>query len=120
MCPEGPLSDPVVERSDRPPKQGNRSMPDPRGLFFVINERQHRWWLYSDEADRPLYGSVDALPLPTEPQRERSSYARRLVFRLRMIIRPADRLNRRSLWKPSRPSAGQASLPRSGQGSANT
>jgi hypothetical protein len=95
-------------------------MPDPRGLFFVINERQHRWWLDSDAADRPLYGSVDALPLPTEPQRERSSYARRLALRLRMIIRPADRPDRRSPWRPSRTSAGQSSLPRSGQGSAST
>jgi hypothetical protein len=64
-------------------------MPDPRGLYFTINERQKRWWLYADE--KPLYGSIDAEPLPTEPQRERSSYARRLAFRLRMIIRPGSR-----------------------------
>jgi len=71
-------------------------MPDPRGMYFVIKERQHRWWLYSDEDRRPLYSSIDALPLPTEPQRERSTYARRLVFRLRMLIRPTDRAVRRS------------------------
>jgi hypothetical protein len=64
-------------------------MASPRGLYFTINERQKRWWLYADE--KPLYGSIDAAPLPSEPQRERSSYPRRLAFRLRMIIRPGSR-----------------------------
>jgi hypothetical protein len=64
-------------------------MPEPRGLYFTINERQKRWWLYADE--KPLYRSIDAEPLPTEPQRERSSYARRLASRLRLIIGPGRR-----------------------------
>jgi hypothetical protein len=65
-------------------------MPDSRGLYFVINERQKRWWLYAD--DKPLYRSTDAEPLPTEPQRERSTYPRRLAFRLRSIVRPGRRI----------------------------
>jgi len=65
-------------------------MADPRGFYFVINERQKRWWLYAD--DKPLYRSIDAEPLPTEPQREHSTYPRRLAFRLRSIIRPGRRL----------------------------
>jgi hypothetical protein len=64
-------------------------MGSPRGLYFTINERQKRWWLYADE--KPLYRSIDAEPLPTEQQRERSSYPRRLAFRLRMIVRPGRR-----------------------------
>jgi hypothetical protein len=54
-------------------------------MFFVINERQHRWWLYGDDRDS-LYRSIDAEPLPTEPQRERSTFARRLVLRLRVLM----------------------------------
>ena len=65
-------------------------MPDPRGLYFVINERQNRWALYGDDR-KPLYQSTDAPPRPTEPQRERLSYGRRLAFRLRAIIRPGAR-----------------------------
>jgi hypothetical protein len=64
-------------------------MPEPRGLYFTINERQKRWWLYADE--KPLYRPIDAEPLPTAPQRERSSYPRRLAFRLRTIMRPGRR-----------------------------
>ena len=65
-------------------------MANPRGLYFVIGARQKRWWLYAD--DKPLYRSIDAEPLPTEPQRERSTYPRRLAFRLRTIIRPGPRV----------------------------
>jgi hypothetical protein len=85
-------------------------------LFFVINERQHRWWLYSDADRRPLYSSVDAPPLPTEPQRERSNYARRLAFRLRMAIRPQDGTPRRSWWKPTKKVGDRPLRPRSGRG----
>lgn len=70
-------------------------MPDPRGLYFVINERQNRWRLYGDDR-KPLYQASDVLPLPTEPQRERLSYGHRLAFRLRAIIRPGARLRGRS------------------------
>ena len=75
-------------------------MPDPRAQWFVINERQDRWWLYDDDR-KPRYSSTDAPPLPTEPQRERASYPRRLAFRLRMLIRPRDRATQRSTWKPT-------------------
>ena len=64
-------------------------MADPRGLYFIITERERRPWM--DAGEKPLSHSVDAEPLPTEPQRERSSYPRRLAFRLRMIIRPGSR-----------------------------
>jgi hypothetical protein len=65
----------------------DRSMPDSRGLLFVINERQRRWWL--DEDRRAMYARADAPPVPTEPQRERSTYGNRLALRLRLIIRPS-------------------------------
>ena len=77
-------------------------MPDPRAQWFVINERQDRWWLYGDDR-RPLYKSIDAPPLPTEPQRERTSYPRRLAFRLRMLIRPGERGIR---WTSKSPAQG--------------
>ena len=80
-------------------------MPDPRGLYFVINERQNRWRLYGDDR-KPLYQPTDALPLPTEPQRERLSYGRRLAFRLRAIIRPGSRLRGGSAWTPTPTSRG--------------
>ena len=64
-------------------------MADPRGLYFIIDQRERRPWMDADE--KPLYHSVDAEPLATEPQRERSSYPRRLALRLRMIIRPGRR-----------------------------
>ena len=76
-------------------------MPDPRAQWFVINDRQDRWWLYGDDR-KPLYSSMDAEPLPTEPQREKTSYPRRLAFRLRMVIRPHERGLRWSPWKVSR------------------
>ena len=87
-------------------------MPDPRGLYFVINERQNRWWLYGDDR-KPLYQSTDALPLPAEPQRERLSYGRRLAFRLRAIIRPGAGLRGRSTWTPTPRVGGDAARPRS-------
>jgi hypothetical protein len=62
-------------------------MPDSRGLLFVINERQRRWWL--DEDHRAMYARPDAPPLPSEPQRERSTRGNQLAFRLRLIIRPS-------------------------------
>lgn len=62
-------------------------MPDSRGLLFVINERQRRWWL--DEDRREMYARADAAPLPAEPQRERSTRGNQLAFRLRLIIRPS-------------------------------
>ena len=77
-------------------------MPDPRAQWFVINERQDRWWLYGDDR-KPLYKSTDAAPLPTEPQREKTSYARRLAFRLRMLIRPGERGIR---WSSKPPAQG--------------
>ena len=41
-------------------------MPEPRHLYFGLRERQHRWWLYGQEP--PVYGNVDAKPLPPEPE----------------------------------------------------
>jgi len=67
-------------------------MPDPRGLFFVINERQNRWSLYGEE--KPLFRSTDAEPLPAESKRERLSYPRRLTNRLHMIVRPGRHAHR--------------------------
>jgi hypothetical protein len=101
MCGHGGFIDPVVERPDQPPDQGTDPMPDPRARWFIINERQDRWWLYGDDR-RSLYQPTDALPLPTEPQRERASYARRLAFRLRLIIRPRDRVVPGSAWTGGR------------------
>jgi hypothetical protein len=77
-------------------------MPDARGMFFVINERQRRWWLDAEGDRRSIYAKYDAAPLPTEPQRERSTFANRLVFRLRLIIRPAAGYWAQSVWKTSR------------------
>ena len=75
-------------------------MPDPRAQWFVVNDRQDRWWLYG--ADRkPLYSSIDAEPLPTESQREKASYPRRLAFRLLALIRPGDRGLRWTLKPPA-------------------
>ena len=76
-------------------------MPDPRAQWFVIDDRQDRWWLYRDDPE-PLYSSMDAEPLPAEPGREKASHARRLAVRLRMVIRPRERGLRWSPWKPSR------------------
>ena len=64
-------------------------MADPRSLYFIIDQRERRPWMDADE--KPLYRTVDAEPLPTEPQREHSSYPRRLASRLQMIIRPGTR-----------------------------
>jgi hypothetical protein len=64
-------------------------MPDSRGLLFIIGERQNRWWLDTEEDRRAMYARPDAPPLPTEPQRERSTQGQRLAFRLRLIIRPS-------------------------------
>jgi hypothetical protein len=66
----------------------DRSMPDTRGLLFIVNERQRRWWLDADEDRRANDARSDAAPLPTEPQRERSTQGERLALRLRLIIRP--------------------------------
>lgn len=66
-------------------------MPNPRGTYFAVSQRQDRWWLDLDEDRRAIYAERDAAPLPTEPQRERSGHGNRLAFRLRMIIRPSDR-----------------------------
>ena len=38
-------------------------MPDSRGLLFVVNERQRRWWL--EEERRAMYARADAPPLPS-------------------------------------------------------
>ncbi len=62
-------------------------MPDSRGLLFVVNERQRRWWL--EEERRAMYARADAPPLSVEPQRERSTFGSQLAFRLRLIIRPS-------------------------------
>jgi hypothetical protein len=59
-------------------------MPDPRGLYLVINGRRHGWRPYGDDQGA-LYRSTDAEPLPVEPQHERSTVARRVVLRLRML-----------------------------------
>jgi hypothetical protein len=83
------VAEPVSERPDEPPDQGTEPMPEPRGLYFVINERQRAWWLYG--AEQPLYGAIDAEPLPTEPQHQRSSDVGRLATRLLMIVRPLQR-----------------------------
>jgi hypothetical protein len=67
-------------------------MADPRGIYFVMNERharQKRPWLYSDEP--ALYGSIDAEPLPAQPEREPFTALRRLRMRLLTIIRPGRR-----------------------------
>ena len=44
-------------------------MPDPRGLYFVINERQNRWWLYGDDRRLiELYNkSLNIVPLAELP-----------------------------------------------------
>ena len=47
-------------------------MPDTRGLLFIVNDRQQRWWLDADEDRRANAARPDAPPLPTEPQRERA------------------------------------------------
>ena len=67
----------------------DRSMPDTRGLLFIVNERQQRWWLESEEDRRADEARPDTAPRPIEPQRERSSQGHRLAFQLRMIIRPS-------------------------------
>ena len=87
-------------------------MPDPRGTYFIINERQNRWTHYGDDR-KPLYRSTDALPLPIEPQHERSSHARRLAFRLRTIIRPGVRVRRRVDWNPASGVGGGEAKPQS-------
>ena len=76
-------------------------MPDPRAQWFVVNDRQDRWWLHGDDR-KSLYSSMDAEPLPTEPQREKTSYPRRLALRLRMVISPRGRGLGSSPWKVSR------------------
>jgi hypothetical protein len=67
----------------------DRSMPDTRGLLFIVNERQRRWWLDADEDRRAQTARTEMAPLPVEPQRERSTQGQRLAFRLRLIIRPS-------------------------------
>lgn len=64
-------------------------MPDTRGLLFIVNERQRRWWLEADDDRRDNVARPDPAPLPTEPQRERSTPGARLTFRLRVIVRPS-------------------------------
>jgi hypothetical protein len=64
-------------------------MSGARAMFFLVNERQNRWWLGADKDRRSIYAKEDAAPLPTEPQRERSRFGSRLALRLRLIIRPA-------------------------------
>jgi hypothetical protein len=61
-------------------------MPDPRAQWFVLKENKDRWWLYGDDRP-PGYSSIDALPLPPEPERERVSVSRRLASRLSRLIR---------------------------------
>lgn len=64
-------------------------MPDSRGLLFIVNDRQKRWWMDAEEDRRANDARPDAAPIPTEPQRERSTAGHRLAFRLRMIVRPS-------------------------------
>jgi hypothetical protein len=64
-------------------------MPDARGRYFMIDQRQPRYWLYDDVDERGTHARPDALPLPVEPQRERSTRGNRLAFVLRTIIRPS-------------------------------
>jgi hypothetical protein len=67
----------------------DRSMPDTRGLLFIVNERQRRWWLDAAEDRRAEDARNEMAPLPVEPQQERSTQGQRLAFRLRLIIRPS-------------------------------
>ena len=60
-------------------------MADPRGLFFVIVERDKRPWLGEGT---PLYTSIDAELLPAKPEREHSFSLRGLAIRLRSAVRP--------------------------------
>ena len=64
-------------------------MSGARTMFFLVNERQNRWWLDAERDRRSIYAREDAAPLPTEPQREPSTFGRKLALRLRLIIRPA-------------------------------
>jgi hypothetical protein len=64
-------------------------MPDPRARYLVINRRQSGAW--PGEIDQPLYGDVDAEPLPAQPDGEGSGIASRLSDRLRSAIRIGDR-----------------------------
>jgi hypothetical protein len=64
-------------------------MPGARAMYFLVNERQNRWWLDAEKDRRSSYAREDAAPLPTEPQRERSTFGSRLAIRLRLIVRPA-------------------------------
>ena len=66
-------------------------MADPRGWYFVINARQKRPW--QDAGEKPLYGSIDAEPLPPEPERRSSLSVRRLAIRLRTVIRPSRKVH---------------------------
>jgi len=65
-------------------------MPDPRASYPVISDHQNQQWPYSEMDRRPTHGSVDALPRPTGPQRERATHERRLAF-LRMLAQPDER-----------------------------
>jgi len=62
-------------------------MPEPRGLYFIINQRQDGWWHEPDGHRRTTYATTDALPLPTEPRREPARYGQRLALRIRTLIR---------------------------------
>jgi len=64
-------------------------MPDPRARYLVINRRQSGAW--PGEIDKPLYGDVDAEPLPAQPDSEASSITGRLSDRLRSVIRTGGR-----------------------------
>ena len=61
-------------------------MADPRGWYVLINELERRPWM--DTAAKPSFSSVDAEPLPPEPERGVSIMARRVLVRLLAVVRP--------------------------------
>lgn len=64
-------------------------MSGARAMYFLVNGRQNRWGLDAEKDRGSIYASEDAEPVPTEPQRERSTFGSRLALRLRLIVRSA-------------------------------
>ena len=66
-------------------------MADPRGWYFLIDSLEKRPWQDADK--KPLYRSVDAEPLPPEPEHgaSLSMAMRRLLIRLRAVVQPGHK-----------------------------